>query len=141
MNNLTTKERLRIFAKENGYGRNKFEEYIGIASGYLSSKSTSITSDTIEKTIDKFPDLNLTWLLTGKGSMLKTSGTVSEPEVSYGNVNKDLLTENESLKEQIKELEFKLKSSEMLKDVLQKYIDDRDKLIESLHKMIDKLSE
>lgn len=70
MKNLTTKERLQYFVKEQGYGRNKFEEYVGIASGYLSSKSNTVTSDTIERIIKKFPDLSLKWLLSGEGDMI-----------------------------------------------------------------------
>jgi len=69
---MTTKDRLRLFSKQMGYGRNKFEEYVEIASGYLSSRSNSVTSDTIEKVIRKFPDLSLEWLLTGQGKMLRS---------------------------------------------------------------------
>ncbi|MCD7915730.1 MAG: S24 family peptidase [Tannerellaceae bacterium] len=69
---MTTKERLKIFSKQMGYGRNKFEEYVEIASGYLSSRSSSVTSDTIEKVIRKFPELSLEWLLTGQGDIIKT---------------------------------------------------------------------
>jgi len=67
---MTTKERLKEFVFKIGYGQNAFEKFIGIANGYLASKSTSITSDTIEKVLAKFPDLDLNWLFTGEGEMM-----------------------------------------------------------------------
>lgn len=76
MENSSTKDRLREFVSDIGYGRNKFEEYVGISLGYLSSKSNSVTSDTIEKVVNKFPDLNLNWLLTGKGGMYSNTDVV-----------------------------------------------------------------
>ena len=56
-------------------GQNKFESYIGLSTGYISNMSKnsgSISSDVMLKLKDKFPDLNLDWLITGKGSMLKS---------------------------------------------------------------------
>lgn len=70
---MTTKERLQLFVTTNGFGRNKFEKYVGIGNGYLSSKSKSITSDAIEKVYEKFPGLNLDWLITGRGDMFKST--------------------------------------------------------------------
>lgn len=74
---MTTKDRLKEFLSFKKMGRNKFEEKVGISTGYMSSKSTSITSEVIEKAKNEFPDLNLDWLLTGKG----------EKTLSYNNSN------------------------------------------------------
>lgn len=61
-------------SKEHG-GRNKFEALIGMSAGYLSGMqkkpSPSIGSDVLEKVHELFPELNIEWLLTGNGSMLK----------------------------------------------------------------------
>ena len=69
---MTAKERLKVFLVAKKMGRSKFEKLAGIASGYVSSKSVTITSDVIEKTVAVFPDLNLDWLITGEGEMLKS---------------------------------------------------------------------
>jgi hypothetical protein len=66
---MTTKNRLIEFATKKGFGRNRFEDHVGIAIGYLSSKSKSVTSETIERVLNKFPELNANWLLTGIGKM------------------------------------------------------------------------
>lgn len=71
---MTTKERLKEFVSKQGLGQNAFEKKVGIAIGYLASKSVSVTSDTIEKVIENFPNLNLDWLITGEGDMIKNSG-------------------------------------------------------------------
>ncbi len=67
---MNTKTRLKLFVKQKGYGRNKFENLIGISIGYLSTKNETINSDVIEKSKIFFPDLNLDWLITGKGEMI-----------------------------------------------------------------------
>lgn len=81
---MTTKDRLKEFLSYKKIGRNKFETKLGIASGYMSSKGVTITSEVIEKASAEFPDLNLDWLITGNGPMLKEAPTAvvvrDEPE-------------------------------------------------------------
>lgn len=83
--NMTTKERLKEFVSKQGLGQNAFEKKVGIAVGYLASKSVSVTSDTIEKVIENFPNLNLDWLITGEGEMLKNTGTMTGSNQGDGN--------------------------------------------------------
>lgn len=70
---MTTKDRLKEFLSYKKIGRNKFETKLGLASGYMSSKGITITSEVIEKTSSEYPELNLDWLITGKGEMLKST--------------------------------------------------------------------
>lgn len=70
-------------------GQNKFESYIGLSTGYISNMSKNsggISSDVMLKLKDKFPDLNLDWLITGNGEMLKSEkyDMVEEPPIEYG---------------------------------------------------------
>jgi phage repressor protein C with HTH and peptisase S24 domain len=77
---MKTKERLKIFVQSLNMGQNAFEAEVGIANGYLASKSQSVNSDAIEKIIAKYPNLNLDWLFTGSGSMfLDNNEKVIEP--------------------------------------------------------------
>lgn len=66
---MKTKERLKIFVQTLGLGQNAFEAEVGIANGYLASRSQSVNSDAIEKIVVKYPNLNLDWLFTGSGPM------------------------------------------------------------------------
>lgn len=82
---MTTKDRLKEFLSVKGIGRNRFETQIGVSRGYLSTKSDVISSEVIEKSADVFHDLNLDWLITGKGEMFKSVGATTSSSVSSSN--------------------------------------------------------
>ncbi len=71
-----------------------FERACGVANGYLKKQTKgrgSIGSEILEKIVERYKDLSLTWLITGKGNMLLEgnyqssiqSGNWSEDEVKY----------------------------------------------------------
>lgn len=99
---MTTKDRLKEFLSAQKVGRNKFEEQIGVSTGYMSTKSATITSDVIEKTISAYPDLNLEWLITGNGDMIKSSPSEtpmsSQKEMEYKDTIRELEAEVNQLK-------------------------------------------
>ncbi|WP_302536094.1 transcriptional regulator [Phocaeicola coprophilus] len=53
-----------------------FEKSIGVANGYVNSISKSIGIDKVSLILEKYPNINIEWLLTGKGDMLKTKHTL-----------------------------------------------------------------
>lgn len=66
----------QVFVSEKYGGRNKFENYIGVSAGYITNmlkKDGAVSSDVMIKLNEKFPELNLEWLITGKGEMIKHS--------------------------------------------------------------------
>lgn len=79
---MTTKDRLKEFLSIKNIGRNKFEQQVGISTGYLSTRAIAISSEVIEKTANAFPDLNLEWLITGNGNMFKTDISSSAQELA-----------------------------------------------------------
>jgi hypothetical protein len=68
---MNTKERLQKFVEYKGLGRSRFEALVGISSGYLSTKSPSVGSEIIEKIARIYHDVNIEWLVTGDGKMIK----------------------------------------------------------------------
>jgi hypothetical protein len=60
-------------------GLNKTDFYIkcGLPNGFL-DKSPNKSLDNILKIIQAFPELNIEWLITGKGDMLKKTSPESE---------------------------------------------------------------
>lgn len=72
---VKTIDRLMQFIKYAGLSARKFDMSIGASNGYtlrMSKNRASIGSDVIENIIQAYPDLNVVWLLTGEGPMLKT---------------------------------------------------------------------
>ena len=65
-------DRLKLFIKSKGLGQTKFEERVGFSRGYISKVKTSIGADKLSNIVEAFPDLNLDWLITGKGKMTST---------------------------------------------------------------------
>ena len=67
-------DRLQSYLKAKGVSLNSFDKSIGAANGYIGKQirnSGSIGSDMVEKIHRIYTDLNLNWLLTGEGVMLK----------------------------------------------------------------------
>ncbi len=86
--NSKIKDRLLKFIKLKSISVNQFHKNIGVGNGYL-SKVTSIGSDIIESIVENYPEINVEWLITGDGSILKkepqTDMEVKEPYETYGN--------------------------------------------------------
>lgn len=82
-------ERLREFIEYKGISKYSFYKATGLSNGYL-DKGGNIGSDKCEIISSVYPDLNLVWLITGKGEMLnlesskieETPEPISDPELS-----------------------------------------------------------
>ena len=74
-------DRLRKFARyarDKGVvkGENSFEAYCELSNRYIYNSirngKGAIGTDIIARIVDKFPELNVKWLCTGKGNMIET---------------------------------------------------------------------
>lgn len=74
------KDRILQFIKFEKLTTVEFEKSIGVSNGYVTSISRSIQPDKLGIISDVYPQLNIEWLLIGKGSMLKAgqSSTVQQ---------------------------------------------------------------
>lgn len=107
-------DRLKLFIKSKGLGQTKFEERVGFSRGYISKVKTSIGADKLSNIVEVFPDLNLDWLITGKGKMTstpvqpaaveQTTDTLEENSVKYKNKYLEILEENRVLRLEIEKL-------------------------------------
>lgn len=66
----TVKERIRRFIKSKRMSVKAFETSIGAGNAYISSIRKGIGIDKLNVIKRKYPELNISWLLTGEGSML-----------------------------------------------------------------------
>lgn len=78
MENLNEKERLLKFIEFKKMPKSTTIERIGLTYGNFTGKSnhSSLSCEAIRKIIIFFSELNIVWLLTGKGNMLNST----EPE-------------------------------------------------------------
>lgn len=72
------KQRILYFAGTLGISKRDFYTKIGVSRGTLESK-TGITEDVITKFFATYPEVNIEWLMTGRGDMLKTNHTSKKP--------------------------------------------------------------
>ena len=75
------KKRLIEFLAYLDIGQNKFEEKVGLSIGYINKLKGDMKLNTINKIISTYPELNKDWLITGEGSMLKTSKFPNEAKI------------------------------------------------------------
>ena len=115
--------RLEQFIKNQGLSVRSFEQSIGASDGMIRraiKNNTDIQSKWLSITADIYPNLDINWLLTGRGFMLK-SEHVSDPlplpteeSLLYTMYkeekaeNKELIEQIGALKQQIKTLEEKI---------------------------------
>ena len=72
MSNIVS--RIKEFVDYKGLSVRKFEEKVGFSNGAFASQyknNGSIGSDKIENILQSYPEINVIWLLTGEGEMLK----------------------------------------------------------------------
>lgn len=107
------------------------EKELGLSNGYLGkmkSRKASIGSDIIEKIVSFFPDLNINWLVTGKGDMLNDeksgSDTNAKPHTKHSFTSPRNIPA-ESLHVRIAVLEAENKN-------LQKMIEDKQALYQQI---------
>ncbi|QQU04007.1 S24 family peptidase [Myroides odoratus] len=68
---MSVKERLRSFVSTKEMTISHFEKSIEASNGYINSITKSVGLDKISKIKEIYPELNLEWLLTGEGEMIK----------------------------------------------------------------------
>ena len=71
------KDRILQFLDYKGLSKNKFYIKVGLSNGFL-DKGKDIGASKIEDIYSTYPEINLEWLITGKGEMLKAEAPVIE---------------------------------------------------------------
>ena len=79
-------QRLCNFIEHSGLTNSQFADRAGIPrpslSQLLHGRNKSLSSQVLEKLSESFPQLNIVWLISGRGNMLATSGQNSNSEFS-----------------------------------------------------------
>lgn len=86
---MTIRSRILDFLEFKGLSRYRFYKLTDLSNGFL-DKEGAINSDNCEKICNVFPEINLEWLVLGKGEMIRTAKPiVSQEEVSQVQVVKE----------------------------------------------------
>lgn len=91
-----TIQRIKKYIDKKGIKVSVFEREVGMSNGSFASqlkKNKTIGLDKLENILNKYTDINVEWLLTGKGSMFKMN-EFSEKDIVYN--QKTTITEGKS---------------------------------------------
>lgn len=114
---LKTIDRLMKFIAFAGLSARQFDLSIGAANGYtlrMRKNNASIGSDVIENIINVYPQINVEWLITGKGEMLKEQDDFS---FDYDKLPLSKKIEIEKIIEEKIKAKHQLEIKQLLKEV------------------------
>jgi hypothetical protein len=77
----SVRNRLLIYLNNINEKKARFERNIGASNGYVNNIKNSISPEFLEKITDYYSDLNLEWLLIGRGNMTKEKETAKNTYV------------------------------------------------------------
>lgn len=87
-------KRLKQLIDYYGISTRQFEQKINVSNGVIAKvlvQNTTLRSDVLSKIADSFPDINIGWILTGKGEMfLQKSGNTPEEDTRFVKIPTDV---------------------------------------------------
>lgn len=75
-NNQSVKDRLKLFIVFKNISVREFERKIEAAYGFVGNMSKSTSPEKIMRISNAYPELNVKWLLSGEGEMLRSESQV-----------------------------------------------------------------
>jgi hypothetical protein len=76
----TVKQRITSFIKFKGISVREFERLCGLSNGYVNSITQTVMPNKLKSISLQYPDLNLGWITTGEGTMLKETSNYTQHE-------------------------------------------------------------
>lgn len=79
----TIKDRVKLFLEYLGISQQKFETETKLSNGFVNNIGYNISEKSTKRIAERYPELNITWLKSGVGSMLTTGDnevTLETPE-------------------------------------------------------------
>ena len=117
---MSVNKRLKEYIKSQKMTISHYEKEISVSNGYVNSISKGIGGEVLLNILEKSPNLNLVWLLTGEGEMLKETFNLKPTTYLHDNedekkddrdymieVQKKLI---EKLEKEVKELKEQLEN-------------------------------
>lgn len=134
--NMDLKERLLLFIDSLNIEKARFEKEVGLSNGFVDKVSGNIRKSSLNRISNRYPHLNIDWLLTGKGEMLMGVEDVFNPDGSF---NEDkaanwLIEQLSETRDMIKELAEERKDQN---DIIKHFLKENNELKEEKKKLIE----
>ena len=129
------KSRLIEFLKFKSISQKAFAQSVGVSAGFVNAIRVSIQPKTLEKISNVYPDLNITWLLTGVGPMLldvappAQVSSVNSAVAMHGNAINTITNESAGGESSVSQ---ELKMAQQKIEALEKLLDEKERLIKVL---------
>lgn len=129
------KSRLIEFLKFKSISQKAFAQSVGVSAGFFNAIRVSIQPKTLEKISNVYPDLNITWLLTGVGPMLldvappAQVSSVNSAVAMHGNAINTITNESAGGESSVSQ---ELKMAQQKIEALEKLLDEKERLIKVL---------
>lgn len=148
MDKLNVQERLKDFISSQNLSIREFERVNGFPNGTINAISDNITSKRTNVIVENFPTLNIIWLLTGEGEMLKEIGGINiggdnNGVANTGKIAGDVIY-NETATEDINTLynsynDNKVVEIDRLQALYTTMLENKDNIIAEKNAMIEEL--
>ena len=137
------RERVREYCEYMNIRVSQFEKKAGLSNGYFNQVSKKPSDAKLEAITNAHPNLNIDWLCTGRGEMIRVANPQSSKgdntiQVSGNNVDMRNINQskNSSDEKRVKELEQRVaeltKDKERLQDMVDKMQAQISKLLEKI---------
>ena len=138
-------QRLKIFVESKGINQKEFADLIDSTQQYVSALlngKRKLGTNLIERFENQFPELNIHWLLTGEGQMLKEAGEPEEEKHKAEEENPDypdLLTVRNEIRSDLKViLDGMTENFRVLNDGVFHVLKDQQKIIDFINDLDQK---
>ena len=136
---MTITERLKIFIDEMGLNDNQLTVAANLSVGLIGraiKNNSGLNSDTIEKILSAYPDLNPNWLIMGEGNMTKNNvQNFNDINGNSNNGNFGGVNANVTITDVSNFIEMQLKNQEIELDLI-KRIEQSQNQISSLIELL-----
>lgn len=134
------KQRLIEFINKQGCNIHSFEVELGFSNGYIRNMRKSMQPDKIEKIALKYPQLNIAWLLTGEGEMLKDTSIGGDSIIQTGEGHNAVINKNKYSGKfagipEGSQMQYLMEQNKQLLQQNQKFQEHIDRLLGIIEKM------
>ncbi len=121
------RSRLMEYLDKMGISQARFANRVGVSRGYVNSMTGNITQETSDKIKTAYPNLNMDWLVTGRGEMFNNTQAIDNNNLTNSTIQQGNYINN-------------LAVISKIHDDFQNIIDKKDEQINELLSIIKQLT-